>query len=68
MLDAAGNRRSDDHWVDIPPPSENIAARWPPQDLQYGDMEYLGMAHDPPSPLAVSNIYLWVIYLFSSTT
>jgi hypothetical protein len=69
MYDAAGNRRPDGHWVDIPPPNENIAARWPPQDLQYGDMEDLGMAHYPPPPpllpAAVSNSCLWVIPLCS---
>jgi hypothetical protein len=67
MYDAAGNRRPDGHWVDIPPPIENIAARWQPQDLQYDDMEYLGMAHYPhyPPPPAVSNICLWVIPLCS---
>jgi hypothetical protein len=67
--DAAGNRRPDGHRVDIPPPIENIAARWQLQDLQYDDMEYLGMAHHPPPPPAVSNIDLWGYPLcFSSAT
>jgi len=49
-VDAAGSRQPNDDRENISPPVDNRAAQGQPQDLQYVDMGYYGMANDFPPP------------------